>query len=110
MKLVDLEPQFHRIEKRTDGTFFPDVDDLASAQGIRFLCPVCFAANAGPVGTHCVIAWFKDRGVPDDETPGPGRWIPSGTGYTDLTLTPSIHLSGEGGCGWHGHVTAGEVT
>jgi hypothetical protein len=40
--------------------------------------------------------------------PGPGRWTVSGTGLADLTLAPSIHLSGPG-CGWHGFVTAGEV-
>jgi hypothetical protein len=65
--------------------------------------------NNGPIGTHSVLCWFKGRGVPDDEFSGPGRWDVSGTGFEDLTLIPSVHLTGEG-CGWHGHVQNGEVT
>lgn len=78
-----------------------------------FDCPKCTATNGGPVGTHKVLCWFRDRGVPDNEVPGPGRWWAAGTGYGDLTLTApssSILLPGPGGCLWHGYVTNGEVT
>ena len=111
MKLLDLEPRFQRIETDADGRdVYPAAGGLVAAQGLLFLCPVCFTANGGPIGTHSVLVWFRDRGVPDAKMPGPGRWTATGTGYLDLTLSPSIHLSGEGGCGWHGQVTAGEVT
>jgi hypothetical protein len=81
---------------------------IETAQGIRFLCPVCFQKH-GEAGTHSVLCWFKGRGVPDGLSPGPGRWTPSGTGFADLTLAPSVNLSGPG-CGWHGFLTNGMVT
>lgn len=114
MRLTELAPQFLRYEKRADGVFLPYVDRIEEAQGISFLCPVCFAKNGGPVGTHGVICWSSSRGVPDDATPGPGRWRLEGTGYGDLSLMEEPGKSRSvllmGGCGWHGFVTAGEVT
>ena len=88
MRLTDLEPQFLRYEVRDeegeyrlpDGStvrevrphvYLPYVDDIAQAQGITFLCPVCFAKNGGNVGTHGVICWSRSRGVPDSASPGP---------------------------------------
>jgi hypothetical protein len=35
------------------------------------------------------------------------RWQVSGTGLSDLTLSPSVDV-GEPSC-WHGHITDGEV-
>jgi hypothetical protein len=84
---------------------------LKEADGVEFLCPKCFQANSGPVGTHMVICWFVGK-VPDDVNPKPGRWVPEGTGLDDLTLNAlpgkgrSVLLTGEG-CGWHGYVTDG---
>jgi hypothetical protein len=133
MRLLDLEPQFLRYEVRMEegeyvtpdgGTvrevrphvYMPYAATIAEAQGITFLCPVCFSRNSGPIGTHAVICWSRSRGVPDEASPGPGRWSLEGTGYHDLTLNGdppggarSVLLTGEG-CGWHGFVTAGEVT
>jgi len=130
MRLIDLEPQFVRFETRIEkwtrvlgdpATWKPGdpteevegprvyhvyVDTLAEAQGVRFLCPGCFAKNNGPVGTHCCIVWFAGRGVPDDADPKPGRWQVSGTGYHDLSTTPSILIPGD----WHGYITNGNVT
>lgn len=138
MKLVDLEPQFYRFELRIEPTircvgdaskwksgdpteevigpreYYVKVDALAEAQGIKFLCPACFVTNGGSVGTHSVLCWFLNRGVPDNVTPGPGRWTASGTNYHDLTLGPgqngksSVQLLGDG-CKWHGHVINGNV-
>lgn len=137
MKLTDLDPHFirHKVGKasrghgrpRPDGTtqwggFDVDVmeyvDSLAEAHGLWFDCPKCFIANGGPVGTHGVRIFFAGRGVPDHGTNGdvlggneagqPVRWNVSGTGYHDLTTTPSILLQG-GGCGWHGFITNGEI-
>jgi hypothetical protein len=99
VKLVDLEPVFERVVE--PGKKYEEVDSLDLAQGVRFECPQC--------GKHQVLCWFRNRGVPDSETPGPGRWEASGTGAHDLTLSPSVHLSGPG-CGWHGFVRNGEIT
>lgn len=112
MKLTELEPQFLRHTE----THEQEVDTIEEAQGLMFLCPVCFAANGNSnVGTHSVICWSRSRGTPDDVSPGPGRWKIEGTGYHDLTLNadpPSTMRSVklEGGCNWHGHITDGEVT
>lgn len=126
MKLTELRPQFCRVEfkvetrrcVRPDGSRYDKtgpcqynifVDTLAEAQGITFLCPKCFEANKGSVGTHGITCWFRGRGVPDEATPGPGRWDVSGNNYADLTLRPSILLPGEG-CGWHGYITVGDIS
>lgn len=139
MRLADLEPTFVRFETRTESWEAIDGDPatwrergaptrtvtgpreyairvptLAEAQGLRFLCPVCFQENGGPVGTHGVEVAFEGRGVAPhqgshDRAGAPSRWSVSGRGFDDLTLTPSIDLAG-GGCGWHGFVTSGRVT
>lgn len=115
MRLAELEPQFVCA---TD-VGYRYADTLTEAQGVWFLCPVCWRQNSGSIGTHGVLVWFRDRGVADDQAPGPGRWNVSGTGYQDLTLAPSIDIGrGKDGTptkcqnepGWHGHVANGEVT
>jgi len=103
----DLKAVFLRYE----GNVLPFVERIEEAQGVRFLCPKCYAANGGPRGTHGVICWSSSRGVPDDAKPGPGRWKLVGTGINDLTLdcepgkSRSVLLTS--GCGWHGFVTDG---
>ena len=112
MRLTDLDARFLAIEApdvwRCEGVTFEQ------AQGISFLCPKCYAANGGPVGTHSVICWSRSRGVPDEQNPCPGRWLMVGTSFHDLTLNAdppsdarSIQL--RGGCEWHGYVTSGEA-
>lgn len=113
MRLTELEPLFIRYESREADEYKVPVP-LAEAQGIFFLCPVCFTKNNGPVGTHGVEVTFRDRGVADDQgshnTAGePSRWAVTGTGVEDLTLTPSIHLASSP-CAWHGFITNGEVS
>jgi hypothetical protein len=81
----------------------------AEADGLMFLCPLCFTKNGGARGTHRVLCWFVGR-VPDDLKPGPGRWTLSGAGLADFSLTPSVDLSiTKGGCQWHGFVTNGSA-
>jgi hypothetical protein len=108
MRLTDLEPQFLRIENPTT---YAHVDDIHQAQGVCFLCPVCFKKNNGPVGTHSIICWFTGRGVPDGLHPVPGRWNAQGTGYHDLTFAgpgaASILL--QGGCNAHFFIRNGEI-
>lgn len=93
---------------------FAEVASKAEAHGVMFLCPKCYQANNGPVGTHMVICWSRSAGAPDDATPGPGRWRMDGAGLDDLTLNAdppsnarSVQL--DGGCGWHGYVTSGRA-
>lgn len=108
MKLRDLYATF--VTRLDDRSYRTDVS-MADADGVVFLCPKCFAANGGPVGTHHVLCWFVGR-VPDGESPGPGRWVPSGTGIDDLTFVgpnaASVQLTE--GCRWHGFVRNGEAT
>ena len=106
MKLADLDPKFLKFEVWGERRVFRKVETLAEATGVKFLCPACFKKNGGPVGTHTVICWTPE--IPPEEGFGPGRWPMSGSGYHDLTLTPSVQLMG--GCNWHGFVTAGEVS
>jgi hypothetical protein len=82
------------------------VETLAEADGVWFLCPKCFVANGGDVGTHWICILWKE---------GPGqrfnsgvRWqLAGGTGLGDLVLTPSIQT--HGGCNWHGFVGSSGV-
>lgn len=115
MRLTDLEPVFLKREKQEDGVHHIGVDGIAEAQGIMFLCPLCFEGNKGPVGTHHIICWSRLRGIPDDAAPLPGRWSLVGTGFADLTLVgegptgqSSVKLTS--GCMWHGNIVNGEVS
>jgi hypothetical protein len=85
MRLIDLEPQFLRYADC--GASLVHVDGLAEAQGIWFDCPV----GDG----HKVLVWFADRGVSPEAAPTP-RWRVPGTGYLDLTISPSINLDARG--------------
>lgn len=114
IKLTELAPQFLRWEKRDGHIFLPYVDKIEDAQGVEFLCPLCFQQNKGPVGTHAVICWSSSRGVPPEAEPLPGRWRLVGTGYADLSLMEEPGKSRSvlllSGCRWHGFVTNGIVT
>jgi hypothetical protein len=110
MKLTDLDGQFVRY---TGNGGSQDVATFAEAQGILFTCPSCYRKNGNSdVGVHSVLVWFRDRGVPDDAVPKPARWAASGTGISDLTLSPSINLATDERSRdeWHGFITNGVVT
>lgn len=108
LRLTELDPQFL---KRIDDNNFRHVDSIAEADGVMFICPLCFVNNGkNDVGVHSVLCW--NPSVPQTTEPVPGRWNLRGTGYEDLTLeagSSSILLAGEG-CGWHGFIRNGEVT
>lgn len=106
MRLTELEP--HWMTEVTAGGWRRGAPDQRSAQGVAFLCPKCFAANGGRVGTHTVLVLFRDRGVPADAYPSIARWAATGNTFDDLTTTPSILIGG--GCEWHGFITNGDVT
>ena len=103
-----LDPNAPTEQHTGPQAFMQRVDTLAEAQGVWFRCPLCYAKNKGPVGTHWVDVTFRGKGVPDklgshDSSGKPSRWqVVSGSGLADLVLAPSVHLAGAGGCGWHG--------
>jgi hypothetical protein len=112
VKLTDLEPRFLRHESDQGSVIFRPVETIAEAQGIVFLCPVCFLKNGGAVGTHSVICWSRSRGVPDDAKPGPGRCRLDGTDFADLSLNEdpgSRSIALNGGCNAHFFITNGEI-
>lgn len=99
MRLLDLEPQFYRVvsDVKHGGSKHEHIYSLINAHGVRFNCP-CGSGHK----LHIPIG---------DEARG---WIASGAGLADLTLIPSIAVSGGKGDGsstecWHGFVTNGEV-
>jgi hypothetical protein len=123
MKLTELEPEWvydfnpetHGLRRADDsravvhnseGETAAHTLTITNAQGVMFLCPACFVKNGGAKGTESVLCWFKDRGVPADALPGPGRWTAAGTSFEDLTLSPSVNVDNEH---WHGWVQNGEV-
>lgn len=111
MRLRELEPEFLKItgedtfrHYKEDGSLY----SLSEADGVLFLCPVCFKTNSGPIGTHSVICWQPH--VPQNIGPVPGRWSFSGTGLNDLTLTAgSSSILLMGGCNAHFFITNGEI-
>jgi hypothetical protein len=107
MRLLELEPRFLKITAPDEW----DTKDIgiAEADGIIFLCPVCFVTNNGNVGTHSIICWKPH--VPLERSPGPGRWNFLGTGFEDITLqagSSSIFLT-TADCKAHFHITNGEI-
>ncbi len=106
MKLTDLEPKF--LKRENDHSFWFHTG-IAEADGIEFLCPVCFQKNGGPVGTHAIICWTPQ--VPQTTDPVPGRWNMQGTSFADLSLiagSSSVFLT-TAACKAHFFVKSGEI-
>ena len=141
MKLIDLFPQFYRVltdrrvgrfiktgadplnyteadieEREYDQIILEPVDSITDADGIRFTDPVWAKDHPGVDGydfgksVHVGFAGRKTWGM-QDTSGKPVAWGFSGTGYSDLTITPSIFVMPHANPpGWHGFVTSGEVT
>jgi hypothetical protein len=106
MKLTELDPKFL---KRVDDHNFNETDLISEADGIMFLCPVCFKNNNGSKGTHSIICWQPH--VPQTTNPIPGRWNFLGTGYDDLELqagSSSIFLE-KADCAAHFFIRNGQI-
>src|SRR3990167_8242946 len=101
-----LWSQAGRPTKKVKGPseYLIHVDSFADAHGIQFLCPKCFRENHGVAGTHHCQMPFAGRGV--DPAKHKNQWSAKGTGYADLSTTPSYLIVG--GCGWHGYITRSE--
>jgi hypothetical protein len=122
MKLIALKPRFIRRVIQPCAVGHPDCSvvsphteheyhvpcALTAADGVRFLCPKCFAAQPDGVGVHWVVCWRPH--VPADIQPKPGRWEFVGTSLDDLSLvagSSSVRLVG--GCNAHFLVEHGDI-
>lgn len=99
--LSDLEARL--LYWRGHGDMREGVRDVASADGLVFLCPGCYSAAEGPEGVHSIRVWFAGRRAPPEAKPDP-RWKVSGTRLHELTLEPSINAE----C-WHGWIREGRA-
>lgn len=109
VQLSNLEARFLKYVPRDGHVYMENVDSIAEADGVIFLCPKCFVENKGSRGTHSVLCWSPK--VPPDVDPKPGRWNLVGTGLHDLSLvagSSSVLLTA--GCKWHGFVRNGDAT
>lgn len=110
MTLRELEARFQRRGYQVGR--WREVDSISEAEGVQFLCPVCFEQNDGPVGTHSIMCWAPMVG--QEWTPGPGRWDLVGTSLDDLSLvagSSSVKLpDGDGACGAHFFVKNGRIS
>lgn len=127
MRLTDLKAYFTQYQERAvppdqffDGIKHPDgversyrkVYTLEEADGIWFLCPLCYAKNGGEAGNHWHSIGFRGKCPTGSYTKGSDgqdtRWdVVGGTGLHDLQLSPSIQTVG--GCNWHGFVGSSGV-
>ncbi|HXI82096.1 MAG TPA: hypothetical protein VNM34_14915 [Verrucomicrobiae bacterium] len=110
--LRELDARFLKLLDPAGESWRWEGVELADSDGVLFLCPKCFAENAGPVGTHSIVCWW--RHVPQSVYPVPGRWKPQGTGLDDLTFAPGVpalpvSVLLKSGCGWHGFVRDGRA-
>lgn len=109
MRLTLLRGQLTRFEvPRT----FVNVETVAEADSLWFLCPKCFRQNGGPVGTHGIRVDFLGRRVPahiciHNDQGQPVWWSVEGTSIEDITTNPSILILG--GCAWHGWIRSGQA-
>lgn len=106
MELQELEPQFLKIKDERNFLF---VDNITEADGMSYLCPVCFKNNGNSSkGVHSILSWQPH--VPEHMTPGPGRWNFVGTGYNDLSfVNGSSSIALTGGCNAHFFIKEGKI-
>lgn len=102
MYIKDLDAQFLKIGADNSLIYVYNIED---AQGIVFLCPKCYLANNGAIGTHSIICWFMGRGVPEELNRESRRWVLEGSSYDNITFGDAGIFSEC--CKWHGHVENG---
>lgn len=106
LRLTDLAPSF--LKRAEPDEWLCEGVSKIDADGVMFLCPKCFKAKGGPVGTHSIICWQPN--VPQDTSPTGGRWTMVGTGFNDLSLVAgSNSVLLEGGCAAHFFVEDGKI-
>lgn len=91
IRLVDLEPRWIRVQG-------------GEVYGIEYRCP-CRDPQCA-MGGRCVVPtksnFTEDSTCADSRARG---WDITGTGFEDVTLSPSIHHVGH----WHGWLRNGEL-
>lgn len=105
MRLTELSPQF--CAAGGPGIYNADGTPATPRRGIglMFNCPcgcslLCYVPFRDPID-----------GGPARVSDGEPSWERTGETFDALTLRPSIlRDQAKGGCGWHGFITAGEVT
>ena len=104
MKLTELDPRWcgagGEYVSDKDGNPFPKRHGIGVIFNLPCGCDApCFIPFANPLD-----------GGPPIHTEN-AQWRRVGDTFETLSLTPSILRAKEkGGCGWHGFITAGEVT
>src|SRR6267142_3438022 len=99
-RFTDLHTHVEYDQEEVAEGYHDQLEEFAKADGVMFLCPVCFVKNGGPVGTESVLCWFANKPyIPASAIPGPGRWTASGSSFDDLSLSPSVNVSNGH---WHG--------
>jgi hypothetical protein len=115
VRLVDLQPKWLRYWTNDfgDRDGHEHVPTMQEANGLRFYCPQCTEINKGFTGTHQVLLWRAECGVPEDVFPQ-GHRVFVGTSFKNLTVDAPVGKSRSilllGGCQWHGHIDNGMVT
>lgn len=111
MRLVDLNPGWVGAGGAGIWRKNPTTGELEPVPGrtgvaIVFDCP-CGCPN------RCYVPFTNalDGGGPVGDDARRGElWERTGDTFETLTLTPSVHRATIlNGCGWHGHITNGEV-
>ncbi len=102
MRLDQLDARFMKC---VDPRIWRPVFSIDEADGLMFLCPLCFERNGGASGTHTIICWRPRVSVM--VSPSPGRWEFEGAGLKNLTLVSSVEIPN--GCGAHFWVRNGVV-
>jgi hypothetical protein len=101
VRLADLHPVF--LTTGGSGVFYADGSAMPVTEGVG----VCFDC---PCGNHaddhrCYVPFSNPIG-PGPHVNGKG-WQRTGDTFETLTLRPSVHRLG---CGWHGFISAGDVS
>jgi hypothetical protein len=105
MDLATLEGAFI-VETSPSFRGFTTVEQISDARGLVFRCPYCFFSAEGRVN-HQVLIWRT--GTPQN-VPPLTRWTFSGTGLSDLTITPARGgLPKTGQCEWRVAVVNGQA-
>jgi hypothetical protein len=96
MRLTDLDPRWY-------------AGRTGDRQGFTFACPCCAGATRLAVAVHLDGTNLDpDPECPQQFAAGEYVWtVAGGSGFSDLSLTPSVDASGSGH--WHGHITDGEI-
>lgn len=96
MRLTELEPRWYVLEQG------------GARVGLTFLCPHCRSERLGVAFHHRGHEAIDDQYIRAHSPSTKNIWELTGSGFDDLTLSPSVDAGASGH--WHGHITAGAIT